>query len=95
MMYILKAMTRTQLYLPKSQLDALRTLARKEDATVSEITRRLLDIQLRLERNERKTSPRRESLLEAARRIGKLGKPGPKDLSKNVDHYLYGAPKRR
>jgi hypothetical protein len=32
---------------------------------------------------------------QALQRIGNLGlKGGPRDLSRNLDHYLYGSPKR-
>lgn len=86
-------MTRTQIYLPKTQLDTLRTLARKEHTTVSDLTRRLLDLQLGMEKHHEQK--KHESLTDAFRRISKIGKPGPKDLASNVDHYLYGAPKRK
>lgn len=88
-------MTRTQIYLPKSQLDALRKRARYESTTMSELLRRMLDVQLRMEKQEKQATSRHESLSDAFRRISKIGKPGPKDLAKNLDHYLYGAPKHR
>ena len=87
-------MTRTQIYLPKSQLDALRTRAHKGGTTVSDVVRRIIDMELSLSKRENEIATPGESLLEAARRISKLGKPGPKDLSMNLDHYLYGTPKR-
>jgi len=38
---------------------------------------------------------REETLLEFAERLSKIGFKGPKDLSYNLDHYLYGAPKKK
>ncbi len=38
---------------------------------------------------------KRETLIELANRLGKLGFTGPTDLSYNLDHYLYGAPKKK
>ena len=87
-------MTRTQLYLPKSQQDALRALARKEHTTVSEIARRLLNAQLRLGKQAKRTDAHTESFFDFAKRVSKMGRRGPKDLSMNLDHYLYGTPKR-
>ena len=34
-----------------------------------------------------------ESLLQAAKRINAMGRPGPKDLASKVDQYLYGSRK--
>ena len=87
-------MTRTQIYLPKSQLDALRVQAHQKGTTVSDVVRRIVDMQLRVEKQEKQKTSHDESLGDAFRRISKLGKPGPKDLSMNLDHYVYGTPKR-
>jgi len=35
-----------------------------------------------------------ETFIEFADRINKLGMKGPRDLSINLDHYLYGTPKK-
>lgn len=36
---------------------------------------------------------KRETLLEIAARIGRLGETGPRDLAMNMDAYLYGGKK--
>ena len=36
-----------------------------------------------------------ETLIELADRLGKIGFAGPTDLAYNLDHYLYGTPKKK
>ncbi|MDP2641208.1 MAG: hypothetical protein Q8P39_01555 [Candidatus Yanofskybacteria bacterium] len=36
-----------------------------------------------------------ETLLEFAQHLSKISFKGPKDLSYNLDHYLYGTPKKK
>ena len=83
-------MQRTQIYLPKSQLDSLRSMALRRSTTVSHLMRAIVDEKL----HARPQAKHHETLVEAARRINKLGKPGPKDLAINMDYYLYATPKR-
>ena len=67
---------------------ALRKIAQKKESSVSEIIRVFIQEKLEEPRIIRKKSS--ETLLEAARRIGKMGLSAPKDLAKNMDAYLYG-----
>jgi len=80
-------MIRTQIYLPKSQLDKLRQKARRENATVSHVIRIMIGADLAPRRAKNKKS---ESFTEAVRRINKLGTRAPRDLARNMDKYLYG-----
>jgi hypothetical protein len=81
-------MLRTQIYLPKSQKQALRRLAQKQNTTVSGVIRDVLQEKLNGRMHAKTRVP--ETLLEAAKRINQLGKKGPKDLASNLDRYLYG-----
>ena len=83
-------MNRTQVYLPKSQLDALRRVARERSETVSEVIRALI-------RRNGEASPARRAPQGASRtlftvleEIKKSGERGPRDLAENMDKYLYG-----
>ncbi len=82
-------MSRTQIYLEKSQLEALRKQAQKRRLTVSAIIREIIRENLTVKRRPT-LKIKHESLLEASDRIGKMGMKGPKDLARNVDKYLYG-----
>jgi len=83
-------MNRTQIYLPKTQTDALRNLARKQRMSVSEVIRMILREKLAHMRRPMGTR-RPETLIEAAERINKLdGKRAPRDLASRLDEYLYG-----
>lgn len=82
-------MQRTQIYLPQRQLVKLRERARNEDATISEVIRLLIEEGIGVRKKPRKQ--KHESLSVAARRIGCIGKRAPRDLAKNLDHYLYGS----
>lgn len=82
-------MNRTQIYLPKTQTDALRNLARKQRITMSEAIRMILREKLPGNSHLVK-SAHRETLGEAAKRISTLGKKGPRDLASHMDQYLYG-----
>lgn len=81
-------MNRTQIYLPKTQTDALRALAHKRRISLSEAIRTILREKLPGQRPVRVAHS--ETLLEAAKRISKLGEKGPRDLASKMDHYLYG-----
>lgn len=81
-------MNRTQIYLPKQRIETLRREARRRKTTMSELIRQVLDAAL--DRAPVIKGREREKLLSAARRIGKLGRKGPKDLASQMDKYLYG-----
>ena len=91
-MYIVMCMPttmhRTQLYLPQMHVQKLRHLASKRKVTISQVIRSLIEEELI--NTKQKPRPKGEGLLSAAARINKKGIRGPKDLSKRVDHYLYG-----
>jgi hypothetical protein len=82
-------MNRTQIYLPKTQIEALRKIARRKHSSVSDVVRVFIKERVEKRQYVSDFSPR-ESLLDAAKRINKLGKKGPKDLASNLDAYLYG-----
>ena len=84
-------MLRTQIYLPASQLKRLKKTAWEQNSSVSEVIRDTLE-----EKFETKTSKKMKNdnvgdwLLSLEKEVRKLKVSGPKDLSKNVDKYLYG-----
>lgn len=82
-------MKRTQVYLPKNQIDELRKIARKKQTSVSDV------IRVFIKERTGKTGPYlkfhpSEKLFDAAKRISKLSKGGAKDVASNLDAYLYG-----
>lgn len=89
-MYTKDIMNRTQIYLPKTQADALHNLARKQRISVSEVIRMI--VREKLAKPRRFAGTRRpETLIEAAERINKIaGKRAPRDLASRLDTYLYG-----
>lgn len=80
-------MNRTQIYLPRTQINKLKKLAGQRHTTMSEVIRILIGEQFG---EGKKPLKKHESLLEAAKRINVKGPAGPRDLSKNLDEYLYG-----
>jgi hypothetical protein len=88
-------MNRTQIYLTKNQMDALRKKASQQRVSVSFVIRTLIGEYFETPKPAH-TKPvlRNKTLLEAAERIGKLmSKKAPKDLAANLDAYLYGGKK--
>lgn len=82
--YNYEGMNRTQIYLPKTQIETLRKIAQKRKVSISEVIRSLIREKLE------KVQVKKEGLLAAARRINRLGIKGPKNLATNLDKYLYG-----
>lgn len=80
-------MNRTQIYLHKSQMNALRALARKQRVSISEAIRGILREKLQNGKGGKKN---RETLMDVTKRINVLGRKGPPDLASNMDTYLYG-----
>ena len=82
-------MNRTQIYLPKRQIQTLRQEAQKRRTTVSGVIRGILD-----EKLEKNTASRKKNffdgLLELAEKTSQMGKKAPRDLATNMDTYLYG-----
>ena len=87
-------MIRTQVYLPKTDIDFLKELARANKSTMSEELRRSLNKIKQIKSKPQKKSKAKisagEYLLEMATQAKKLEFKGPKDLATNMDKYLYG-----
>ena len=81
-------MDRTQIYLPKKQLNLLKKEALKRDTTVSYLVREA--ITKKYSAPVKPLKARRKTFREMAKEIEKLGAHGPKDLAENMDEYLYG-----
>ena len=86
-------MKRTQIYLTKSQKEALEARARRKGTTVSELIRNMIN--QGLESNQKKTLVRKKepSMFDVLEEIKKMGFSGPPDLAENLDDYLYGGKK--
>ena len=83
MLYI-RHMIRTQVYLPKSLYQHIDLVAKKEKKAKAQIIREVLE-----EGVKRKQGNAGKVLLEIAAMAKKYQWKGPKDLSKNIDKYLY------
>jgi hypothetical protein len=81
-------MQRTQIYLPKSQLEQLKKASHQKQTTVSALIRAALKESKALQ----KTSPEKPypTFTETLAKIKKLKIKGERDLSAKVDYYLYG-----
>ncbi len=77
-------MKRTQLNLDEKTYYQLVNYARNQKTSLSEAARKLISKQIHDE------APKKNPLLELARLGEKLKVKGPKDLSVNIDYYLYG-----
>lgn len=77
-------MKRTQLNLDEKTYYQLVSYANREKTSLSGAARKLISKQIRDE------APRTNPLLELAKLGEKLKVRGPKDLSTNLDYYLYG-----
>lgn len=80
-------MIRTQVYIPEDQYNELKLLTAMGYGTFSELFREGLDIVIK-----KKTTKKIKKFDPWKDFIGKGGKGGPKDLSKNMDYYLYVEP---
>ncbi|OGE35419.1 MAG: hypothetical protein A3H82_00750 [Candidatus Levybacteria bacterium RIFCSPLOWO2_02_FULL_39_26] len=77
-------MIRTQIYLPKELYQNLNLTAKKESKTRAQVIREAL-----IEGLRKKRGNAAEALLELASLGKKFKLKGPKDLSQNIDKYLY------
>ena len=92
-MYV-KHMLRTQVYLPYSQVKALKQMASEEEVSMSEVLRRLVGDKLIDQRPVKKVSKRKKHFLDEFLALAKKMKvSGPPDLATNMDKYLYGGKK--
>lgn len=82
-------MNRTQLYLPKTQLDSLRKVARQQNTTVSGVLRYIISIQLSHDRIKHQKLATIHSLEKFSNDVNRIGTKAPKDLSKKIDAYVY------
>lgn len=83
-------MKRTQLYIDPQSYNLALQAASFENTTISDIFRKAV-------RHYSKSQPKpKNSLIEIAKlaKTFKWPKNTPKDLSYNLDHYLYGTPKK-
>ncbi len=77
-------MIRTQIYLPKELYQEIGLVAIKEKKPKAQVIREVLEKDLKKKRGNAG-----EFLLEIAAMAKKNKWKGPKDLSKNIDKYLY------
>jgi hypothetical protein len=82
-------LVRKQVYLTEAQDHLLKQAAAEERKSEAEVIRSALDQRLRPRK-----APRRPSSGDSLWQIVGLGRSGVRDVSDQVDHYLYGAPKR-
>lgn len=83
-------MIRTQIYLDESIYRDLTTLAKQENKAMAQVTREILKDGLTKRRTVDRSGKTALLRLLDLRITG-----GPPDLSTNIDHYLYGAPKKQ
>lgn len=80
-------MIRTQIYIPKPLHQRAKLVAKRESRPLAALYREF--ITLGLEATAQKQTEKSLDFL-----IDLKFKGGPEDLSENIDHYLYGAPKK-
>lgn len=83
------SMIRTQIYIPEEEHKKLLRIAQDKKIPMAKIVRDFISDGLQKERQKDYSGKRTLKILST---LGLSG--GPKDLSKNIDHYLYGAPKK-
>lgn len=88
-MYNQDVMIRTQIYLDEDTHKDLFRLARQEKGSMAKVAREILREGIS-KRKSLDTSGK--EVLKKLLAIGATG--GPSDLSQNLDHYLYGSPKK-
>lgn len=95
---------RTQLMLDEETKNDLLYLSQETHKSMSELVRSFVEEKVRNERKKLKKKNNKkvnavQALLELARKAEaierKYGSSGPTDVSYNIDHYLYGAPKKK
>ncbi|MBI2018801.1 hypothetical protein HYS96_03815 [Candidatus Daviesbacteria bacterium] len=80
-------MIRTQIYIPETLHERAKNVAKSKKQSLANLYRGF--IAGGLQAVEKK---RRGNSLDSLIKLNLKG--GPKDLSTNIDHYLYGAPKK-
>ena len=89
-MYIV-SMQRTQMYLDEKLRKDLIALAKREDKSMAQVARDILKEGVKKKKNGDKSG------IDTLIAISKMRLKGGDDpyLSSNIDHYLYGAPKKK
>ena len=77
-------MIRTQIYFPKDLYQAVDLVAKKENKPKAQIIREAVEKDL-----EKRRGNAGDVLLKLAKMAKKYQWKGPKDLSRNIDKYLY------
>jgi len=77
-------MIRTQIYLPKQLYQVIDLVAKKEKKPKAEVIREALEKDM-----DKRHGNAGSTLLEIAAMAKKYKWKGPKDLSKNIDKYIY------
>lgn len=84
------SMIRTQIYLPETTHRRLKQLALQHKRAMADIVRDILEQELQV------TSKKDNGGVSVLRDVADIqAAAGPTDLSSNVDHYLYGGPKKK
>lgn len=78
------------MYLDQSLRQDLITLAKKEKKSMAEVARDILK-----EGVEKKKTVDTSGMQTMLNLLNMKAKGGPSDLSKNIDHYIYGGPKKK
>ena len=81
-------MIRTQIYIPETLHERAKMLAKSKKKSLANLYRGFI-----AEGVEQTTQRQAKNSLDSLINLGFKG--GPKDLSKNIDHYLYGGPKKK
>lgn len=81
-------MIRTQIYIDKELHRELLLLAKEQKEPMAKIAREMLRDGVKKRTIDRSGKKALRALLTMR------ATSGPKDLSRNIDHYLYGAPKK-
>ena len=75
-------MIRTQVYLPEQLYQEITIVSKKEKKAAAQVVRELLEEGLLIKRKN-------TSIGKALLLLSKINAQGPKDLSTNIDNYLY------
>lgn len=83
-------MKRTQIYLPEQDHKELTAIAKKKKQPMVEVIRVYIKAGLKEEKSIDRSG---KEVMRKLLNIKATG--GPRDLSTNIDHYLYGGPKKK
>jgi hypothetical protein len=87
--HLMPRLVRKQVYLTPEQDELLKRAAARERRSEADIIRGALD-----QRLGAKKAPRRSRSRDPLWGIVNLGRSGARDVSAQVDHYLYGTPRK-